>query len=109
MPAGRLSKPIRCRKRNSRRTNEKIAAFAIGCGSAADEFGEHFVAADMNYWETIADNLSKAGWGCGCISNPDRRMFHCSCRWKAHCIPGTTRCFAECPNQNRPCERVDEN
>jgi hypothetical protein len=23
------------------------------------------------YWEIIADNLSKAGWNCGCISSTD--------------------------------------
>jgi hypothetical protein len=23
------------------------------------------------YWEIIADNLSKAGWRCGCISSTD--------------------------------------
>jgi hypothetical protein len=23
------------------------------------------------YWKTIADNLSKAGWRCGCISSTD--------------------------------------
>jgi hypothetical protein len=25
-------------------------------------------AARVKYWETIADNLSKAGWGWGCVS-----------------------------------------
>jgi len=25
----------------------------------------------MKYWETTADNLSKAGWNCGCISSTD--------------------------------------
>jgi hypothetical protein len=25
----------------------------------------------MNYWETIADNLSKAGWSWGCVSAID--------------------------------------
>jgi hypothetical protein len=25
----------------------------------------------MNYWETIADNLSKAGWSGGCVSAID--------------------------------------
>jgi hypothetical protein len=25
----------------------------------------------MKYWETIADNLKKAGWNCGCISSTD--------------------------------------
>ena len=25
----------------------------------------------MKYWEIIADNLSKAGWNCGCISSTD--------------------------------------
>jgi hypothetical protein len=31
----------------------------------------------VNYWEIIADNLSKAGWNCGCISSTDqkRRQF----------------------------------
>ena len=24
-----------------------------------------------NYWEIIADNLSKAGWSCGCVSAVD--------------------------------------
>jgi hypothetical protein len=27
----------------------------------------------MNYWEIIADNLSKAGWNCGCISSTDQK------------------------------------
>jgi hypothetical protein len=26
----------------------------------------------MKYWEIIADNLSNAGWNCGCISSTDR-------------------------------------
>jgi len=26
----------------------------------------------VKYWEIIADNLSKAGWNCGCISSTDR-------------------------------------
>ena len=26
----------------------------------------------MKYWETIADNLSKAGWSWGCVSALDR-------------------------------------
>jgi hypothetical protein len=26
----------------------------------------------MKYWETIADNLSKAGWSWGCVSAVDR-------------------------------------
>jgi hypothetical protein len=25
----------------------------------------------VKYWEIIADNLSKAGWNCGCISSTD--------------------------------------
>jgi len=25
----------------------------------------------MKCWEIIADNLSKAGWSCGCISSTD--------------------------------------
>jgi hypothetical protein len=25
----------------------------------------------MNYWEIIADNLSKAGWSCGCVAALD--------------------------------------
>lgn len=25
----------------------------------------------MNYWETVKDNLRKAGWNCGCISSTD--------------------------------------
>jgi len=25
----------------------------------------------VKYWEVIADNLSKAGWNCGCISSTD--------------------------------------
>jgi hypothetical protein len=25
----------------------------------------------VKYWETIADNLHKAGWNCGCISSTD--------------------------------------
>ena len=25
----------------------------------------------MKYWEIIADNLSKAGWSCGCVSAID--------------------------------------
>jgi len=25
----------------------------------------------MKHWEIIADNLSKAGWNCGCISSTD--------------------------------------
>jgi hypothetical protein len=27
----------------------------------------------VKYWETIADNLSKAGWNCGCISSTDHK------------------------------------
>ena len=27
----------------------------------------------MKYWEIIADNLSKAGWGWGCVSAVDSR------------------------------------
>jgi len=27
----------------------------------------------MKYWETIADNLSKAGWSWGCVATVDRR------------------------------------
>jgi hypothetical protein len=26
----------------------------------------------MQYWEIIADNLNKAGWGWGCVSATDR-------------------------------------
>jgi hypothetical protein len=26
----------------------------------------------MNYWEVIADNLSKAGWSWGCVATVDR-------------------------------------
>ena len=26
----------------------------------------------MKYWETIADNLSKPGWSCGCVSALNR-------------------------------------
>jgi hypothetical protein len=32
----------------------------------------------VKYWEIIADNLSKAGWSCGCVSVLDsegRTMF----------------------------------
>jgi hypothetical protein len=31
----------------------------------------------VKYWEIIADNLSKAGWNCGCISSTgqDGRQF----------------------------------
>jgi hypothetical protein len=25
----------------------------------------------VKYWETIAENLKKAGWNCGCISSTD--------------------------------------
>jgi hypothetical protein len=25
----------------------------------------------VKYWKTIADNISKAGWRCGCISSTD--------------------------------------
>jgi len=25
----------------------------------------------VKHWEIIADNLSKAGWGCGCVSSTD--------------------------------------
>ena len=25
----------------------------------------------VKYWEIIADNVSKAGWNCGCISSTD--------------------------------------
>jgi hypothetical protein len=25
----------------------------------------------VKYWEIIADNLSKAGWSCGCVSAVD--------------------------------------
>jgi hypothetical protein len=25
----------------------------------------------VRYWEIITDNLSKAGWNCGCISSTD--------------------------------------
>jgi hypothetical protein len=25
----------------------------------------------MKHWEVVADNLSKAGWNCGCISSTD--------------------------------------
>jgi hypothetical protein len=25
----------------------------------------------VKYWKTIADNLSKSGWNCGCISSTD--------------------------------------
>ena len=25
----------------------------------------------VKYWETIADNLSKAGWNCSCLSSTD--------------------------------------
>ncbi len=27
----------------------------------------------MKYWETIADNLSKAGWSWGCVATVDAR------------------------------------
>ena len=27
----------------------------------------------MKYWEIIADNLSKAGWNCGCVSSTDQK------------------------------------
>jgi hypothetical protein len=27
----------------------------------------------VNYWEIIADNLSKAGWSSGCVATVDRR------------------------------------
>jgi hypothetical protein len=27
----------------------------------------------VKYWEIIADNLSKAGWSCGCVSALDRK------------------------------------
>jgi hypothetical protein len=26
----------------------------------------------VKYWEIIADNLSKAGWSCGCLTAVDR-------------------------------------
>jgi hypothetical protein len=29
--------------------------------------------AALKYWEIIADNLSKAGWNCGCVSAIDTR------------------------------------
>ena len=29
--------------------------------------------AALMYWETIADNLSKAGWSCGCVSTVGSR------------------------------------
>jgi hypothetical protein len=29
------------------------------------------LSAQMNYWEIIADNLSKAGWSWGCVSAID--------------------------------------
>jgi hypothetical protein len=27
----------------------------------------------VKHWEMIADNLSKAGWNCGCISSTDQK------------------------------------
>jgi hypothetical protein len=27
----------------------------------------------VKYWEIIADNLSKAGWNCSCISSTDHK------------------------------------
>jgi hypothetical protein len=27
----------------------------------------------MKSWEIVADNLSKAGWNCGCISSTDQK------------------------------------
>ena len=27
----------------------------------------------MRYWEIISDNLSEAGWSCGCVATVDRR------------------------------------
>jgi len=41
----------------------------------------------MKYWEIIADNLSKAGWSCDCVSTVDhngRTMFVAD----AHCDDG---------------------
>ena len=29
----------------------------------------------MKYWETIADNLSKAGWSWGCVSSTRERDY----------------------------------
>ena len=28
----------------------------------------------VKYWEIIADDLSKAGWNCGCISSTDHEV-----------------------------------
>jgi hypothetical protein len=33
-------------------------------------------SAPVKYWEIIADNLSKAGWSCGCISSTDDEGRH---------------------------------
>src|SRR5262249_5407417 len=32
---------------------------------------QRFTRSCMKHWEIIADNLSKAGWHCGCISSTD--------------------------------------
>jgi len=33
----------------------------------------------VNYWELIADNLSKAGWSWGCVSALDGKAEHLDC------------------------------
>jgi hypothetical protein len=58
----------------------------------------------MKYWETIADNLKKAGWSLGWVSaldsqgrtiwiadahRDDRKRYVCACRQKADRISGT--------------------
>jgi len=35
-------------------------------------FGGREIRIASKYWEIIADNLSKTGWSCGCVSAIDR-------------------------------------
>jgi hypothetical protein len=49
----------------------------------------------MNYWEIIADNLSKAGWSLGCVSAIDSNgerselQTHIATTEVAHALPVT--------------------
>src|SRR5205823_2136430 len=37
------------------------------------KYGGRVIRDRVQYWEIIADNLSKAGWSCGCVSGVDSR------------------------------------
>jgi hypothetical protein len=71
---GTASGPNKLHSKSDNERNQRRASYRLHKGSAS------IFAFEQNHrneycvkdWEIIADNLSKSGWRCGCISSTDR-------------------------------------